>query len=493
MYCKSFNLKYKIKYFILFSIDFSILLSSHAMAREIPTKLLPAEGEKSFTKKLNFIVILCDDMGYSDIGCFGSVKNRTPNIDRMAQEGMCFTSFYVTSGVCSPSRASLMTGCYPMRVGLHENSKGFFVLFPQDQKGLNPTEITIAELLKQQDYATACIGKWHLGDQPEFLPRRQGFDYYYGLPYSNDMKNNPPLPLMRNETVIEAPAVQETLTQRYTQETVKFIHANKDKPFFIYLAHTMPHVPWHASSDFKGKSANGIYGDVIEEIDYSTGKILQTLKESGVDENTLVIFTSDNGGIGRESNLPLSGGKATIMEGGMRVPCVMRWPDGIPAGTSCDEVCTTMDLLPTFARLAGTREPDDRIIDGKDILNLMQNQQGVRSPHQAFYYYFMSQLRAVRSGSWKLHLGLDPMLEKWGGNPTGKCDAALYDLDTDIAEKKNVIDEHPRVVKKLMKLARKARNDIGDYKLQGSGCRASGWVDKPVPLKLIDTGDDIKN
>ena len=461
-------------------------LSFPAIARELPAHLPASEKNISVNQKPNFIVIFCDDMGYSDIGCFGSDKNRTPNIDRMAKEGMRFKSFYVTSGVCSPSRSSLMTGCYPMRVGMHENSKGFFVLFPQDQKGLNPQEITIAELLKQQGYATACIGKWHLGDQPEFLPRQQGFDYYYGLPYSNDMQNNPPLPLMRNETVIEAPAVQETLTQRYTNETVKFIHANKDKPFFIYLPHTMPHLPWHASSDFRGKSANGIYGDVIEEIDDSTGKILEALKESGVDGNTLIVFTSDNGGI-RQNNIPLSGGKATILEGGMRVPCVMRWPDRIPAGESCDEVCSTMDLLPTFARLAGTNKPGDRIIDGKDIVNLMLHKKGSKSPHKAFYFYFMSQLRAVRSGPWKLHLGLDPMLEKWSGDPTGKCYAALYNLETDIAEKKNVIEEHPRVVEKLMKLAEKARHDIGDYKLQGSGCRASGWVENPVPLKLIKT------
>lgn len=447
-------------------------------------------GSKSGDKP-NFIIIFCDDMGYSDIGCFGAKTHRTANIDRMAQEGACFRSFYVTSGVCSPSRASLMTGCYPMRVGMHENSKGFFVLFPQDQKGLNPTEITIAELLKQQDYATACIGKWHLGDQPAFLPRRQGFDYYYGLPYSNDMRKNPPLPLMRNETVIEAPAVQETLTQRYTDEAVKFIHAHKDKPFFIYLPHTMPHVPWHASSDFKGKSANGLYGDVIEEIDDSTGKILQALKEAGVDDNTLVVFTSDNGGIRRQSNAPLSGSKATIMEGGMREPCVMRWPGKIPAGTHCDQLCTTMDLLPTFARLAGTTEPKDRIIDGKDILDLMLRPEEARSPHPAFYYYFMSQLRAVRSGRWKLHLGLDPMLEKWHGNPTGKCDAALYDLETDIGEKKNVMAAHPEVVKKLLQFAQKARADIGDYQRQGSGCRASGWVENPVPLTLADSPDDI--
>jgi len=213
------------------------------------------------------------------------------------------------------------------------------------------------------------------------------------------------------------------------------------------------------------------------------------LKESGVDDNTLVVFTSDNGGI-RRNNKPLSGSKATIMEGGMRVPCVMRWPAQIPAATNCDEVCSTMDLLPTFAKLAGTTKPNDRIIDGKDILKLMQSKKGAKSPHKAFYYYFMSQLRAVRSGPWKLHLGLDPMLEKWGGNPTGKCEAALYNLETDIAEKNNVIEAHPGVAKKLMKLAEKARQDIGDYKLEGTSCRESGWVEEPVPLELVHTGND---
>ncbi len=475
--------KKRISVFITFCTSLILSVCFKAIARDHPSMGSYPAMISSKAPKPNFIIISCDDMGYSDIGCFGSDKNRTPNIDRMAAEGMRFKSFYVTSGVCSPSRASLMTGCYPMRVGMHENSKGFYVLFPQDQKGLHPKEVTIAEKLKKQDYATACIGKWHLGDQPEFLPRQQGFDYYYGLPYSNDMRENPPLPLIRNETVIEAPAFQETLTQRYTIETINFIHTNKDKPFFIYLAHTMPHLPWHVSADFKGKSANGMYGDVIEEIDHSTGKILEALKEAGVDDNTVIVFTSDNGGI-RRNNHPLSGGKATIMEGGMRVACVMRWPGKIPAGASCDEICTTMDLLPTFARLAGSREPDDRIIDGKNILDLMQQKKGARSPHGAFYYYFMSQLRAVRSGPWKLHLGLDPMLEKWNGSPTGQCVAALYNLDSDIAEKENIIEDHPRVVKRLMKLAEKARQDIGDYKLQGSGIRAGGWVENPVPLKL---------
>ncbi|MGM0573779.1 MAG: sulfatase family protein [Bacteroidota bacterium] len=460
--------------------------TASAMSTNTPT---PDEA-RADAPKPNFIVIFCDDMGYSDIGCFGSEKNSTPNIDRMAKEGMRFTSFYVTSGVCSPSRASLMTGCYPKRVGLHKGAKGFFVLLPKDQKGLNPKEITIAEILKEQDYATACIGKWHLGDQSKFLPTNQGFDYYYGLPYSNDMRKNPPLPLLRNETVIEAPAIQETLTQRYTDEAVKFIEENKDNPFFLYLPHTFPHVPLYASPAFKGKSDNGLYGDVIEEIDYSTGKILETLEKAGIDDNTLVVFTSDNGATRRGSNKPLSGGKATIMEGGMRMPCVMRWPNQIPAGTACDEVTTTMDLLPTFARLAGGKEPSDRIIDGKNIIDLMQNKKRAKSPHEAFYYYFMSQLRAVRSGKWKLHLGLDPMLEKWSGDPTGKCEAALYDLEADIGEKNNVIDEHPRVARKLRKLAVKAKKDIGDYQVPGSGCRESGWVENPVPLTMDETGDN---
>lgn len=458
-------------------------MAGGVLANSLPGMAAKKDAGVKAGRKPNFIVIFCDDLGYGDIGCFGAKKNRTPAIDKMASEGARFTDFYVTCGVCSPSRASLMTGCYPMRVGLHENSKGFFVLFPVDKKGLAPSEITMAEILKKQSYATACIGKWHLGDQDKFLPTRQGFDYYYGLPYSNDMKN-PPLPLMRNETVIEAPANQETLTQRYTEEAVKFIRANKENPFFIYLPHTMPHVPWFASDQFRGKSANGIYGDVIEEIDFSTGRILKALKDCQIDSDTVVVFTSDNGGIRRGSNAPLSGGKATIMEGGMRVPCVMRWPGTIPAGLECDAVSSTMDLLPTFSRLAGGREPQDRIIDGRDILPLMVGAEGAESPHEAFYYYFMSQLRAVRSGKWKLHLGLDPMLEKWNGKPTGKCEAALYDLKTDIGEKKNVIDAHPGVVKKLMALAQKARKDIGDYQQKGTGCRASGWVENPVARKM---------
>ena len=438
----------------------------------------------------NFIVIFCDDLGYGDIGCFGSKKHRTPNIDRMAAEGMRFTSFYVTSGVCSPSRSSLMTGCYPRRVNMHQDHNNLCVLFPRGKKGLNPKEITIAEVLKQKDYATACVGKWHLGDQPEFLPTRQGFDYYYGIPYSNDMGgrkggNRPPLPLLRNETVIEAPANQRTLTKRYTEEVVKFITANKDKPFFVYLPHTMPHLPIFASKDFEGKSANGKFGDAVEEIDWSTGQILETLKQLGIDKNTLVVFTSDNGaarGPGG-SNGPLSGWKGSTMEGGMREPCVMRWPGKIPAGAACDELAITMDLLPTFAKLAGTNPPADRIIDGRDIGALMFGRKDAKSPHDVFYYYQMDQLQAVRSGKWKLHLALKPKKRNWG-KPIDESTLELYDLKADIAEKNNVADKHPNVVKRLGALAEKARIDLGDTGRPGANQRPAGMVVTPKPLTM---------
>lgn len=439
----------------------------------------------------NFIVIFCDDLGYGDIGCFGSQKNRTPHIDRMAAEGMRFTSFYVTSGVCSPSRASLMTGCYPLRVGMDENFQGYWVLFPSDKKGLNPAEITIAEALKKQGYATACIGKWHLGDQKEFLPTRQGFDYYYGIPYSNDMgkeqdPNLPPLPLMRNEEVIEAPADQNTLTRRYTEEAVAFIKKNKDTPFFLYLPHTMVHYPLHAGAAFRGKSVNGIYGDAVEEIDWSTGEILSALKELEIDKNTMVVFTSDNGATRRGSNAPLSGYKAGVQEGSMREPCIMRWPGKIPAGTSCEEIATTMDLLPTFVSLAGAKIPKDRIIDGKNMQDLLFGKNGAKSRYKAFYYYFMSQLQAVRSGRWKLYLALEKKQYGWT-RKTVKCAAELFDLENDIAEKYNVIHEHPDVVARLTVLAEEARRDIGDYQQRGKNQRQAGWVEHPKKL-ILKTG-----
>jgi len=437
----------------------------------------------------NFIIIFCDDLGYGDIGCFGSTKHRTPNIDKMAAEGMRFTSFYVTSGVCTPSRSSLMTGCYPRRVNMHQSARGEWVLFPVGKRGLNPDEITIAEVLKGQGYATACVGKWHLGDQPQFLPTKQGFDYYFGIPYSNDMgskqrKQNPPLPLLRNEKVIEAPADQNTLTKRYTEEVVKFITQNKDKPFFVYLPHTMPHNPVHSSDAFRGKSANKGYGDCVEEIDWSTGQILETLKNLGIDENTLVVFTSDNGAASRwgGSNLPLSGFKGSTMEGGMREPCVIRWPGKIPAGKSCDELACTMDLLPTFAKLAGTKPPTDRIIDGKDIQPLMRGKKDAKSPHEAFYYYFRDQLQAVRSGKWKLHL--ERTQKPRGNQKSRKIPAKLYDLNADIAEKKNIAENNPDVVKHLLALAEKAREDLGDADRKGENQRPAGLTVTPKPLVM---------
>ena len=436
----------------------------------------------------NFIVIFIDDMGYGDLGCFGSTKNRTPNIDRMAAEGMTFTDFYVACSVCTPSRAALLTGCYPRRVNMHQDEKNLCVLFPGARKGLNPKEVTIAEMLKTRGYNTACIGKWHLGDHPDFLPTRQGFDSYYGIPYSNDMHRKPiPLPLMRDETVIEAPVEQSTLTRRYTEEAIKFIRQSQASktPFFLYLPHAMVHLPLYASADFKGKSANGLYGDATEELDWSTGLILNTLESLGIDDNTLVIFTSDNGSTGRNggSNVPLNGRKGRTDEGGMRVPCVMRYPGKIPANTVCSEVSGTLDLLPTFAALSGAAVPQDRIIDGRDIWPLMSGAAHAKSPHEAFYYYQMDQLQCVRSGKWKLHLPLASKKRNWG-KPEGATPAKLFDLSQDIHEDHDVSAQYPDVVKRLLILADKMRYDIGDVDWQGENQRPAGWVDQAQPQLL---------
>ena len=418
---------------------------------------------KKAAEKPNFVVIFTDDQGYEDIGCFGSPLIKTPNLDKMAAEGRKFTDFYVAASVCSPSRAALLTGCYPPRVGVTK------VLFPRDNVGLNPKEETIADILKGRGYATACIGKWHLGHLPEFLPRKHGFDYYYGIPYSNDMtidakmkladglvlregmtvekiRNEKPkknwVPLLRNEEVVEYPADQTTLTKRYTEEAVKFIKANRDEPFFLYLPHTMPHIPLFASEKFKGTSKRGLYGDTIEEIDWSVGQILGTLKELGLDENTLVVYTSDNGpwklnGGRGGSAVPLRGYKFSTYEGGMREPCIMRWPGRIPEDTVCAEVCGTIDLLPTLAKLAGGEAPSDRVIDGGDIWPLMAGKLGAKSPHEAYYYYKGTRLEAVRCGNWKLIRKKQP---------------ELYALWEDISEEKNLASEHHDVVERLSDL-----------------------------------------
>ena len=439
----------------------------------------------------NFIVVFCDDLGYGDLGCYGSTKNRTPNIDRMATEGVRFTSFYSSSPVCTPSRSSLMTGCYARRVGMHEAETGHWVLIPRNRRGLNPDEVTLPEVLKSKGYATACIGKWHLGDQPPHLPTKHGFDHYYGIPYSNDMQNkgrgDPPLPIVRGETVIEAPADQTTLTQRYTREVIEFIEKHQNKPFFVYLPHTFPHLPLFASPDFHGRSANGRYGDSVEEIDWSTGEILNTLKRLGLDEKTLVIFTSDNGSNGRNggSNAPLAGAKGSTMEGGMRVPMIARWPGQLPAGKTVDALASTMDLLPTFANIAGAALPKARI-DGHDIRPLLQADPNAISPYEVFYYYRRRQLQAIRWGDWKWHLPLEATFPNWTsatqrskGRP-GK----LVNLSEDLREKNDVSARHADVLKRMKGFADAAITSIGNEAANGSAQRSALDLPESSPLLL---------
>jgi arylsulfatase A len=442
----------------------------------------------------NFILISADNLGFGDWGCFGSTDHRTPHTDRMATEGMRLTHFYSSSGVCTPSRASLMTGCYSQRVGLHVGGDGSCVLMPLDSKGLHPDEIAIARLLSDAGYATACVGKWHLGDQKAFLPTSHGFDSYFGVPYSDDMTPRdsqpawPPLPLMRDQSVIEAPVDRDYLTKRYADETVRLIHEHKDRPFFIYLAHSMPGSTKRpfASPDFQGASDNGPYGDSIEEMDWATGQILNALKECGIDERTMVMTTSDHGCVHHEPNQgstgPLKGWGYDTSEGGMRPPCVVRWPGQIPVGSECQQITSVMDILPTFASLAGIETPDDRIIDGHDISALLHAQPDATSAYdeRGFFYYQMSQLQAVRSGPWKLYL---PLQEKLVGISGIKepCAAELYNICDDITETQEVSAEYPDIVARLMVLADAAREDLGDLDQLGSGQRAAGWVDDPQP------------
>lgn len=431
----------------------------------------------------NFILINIDDLGYADIGPFGSKLNRTPALDRMAQEGRKLTCFYAAP-VCSPSRASLMTGCYPKR-----SLSIPHVLFPGNDVGLAPAETTVAELLKQQGYATACIGKWHLGDQPEFLPRQQGFDYYFGLPYSNDMgpaedgvksnlgapipkrkgkgRGQPPLPLLRNETVLQRILAhdQTTLVTRYTQEAVKFIREHQNERFFLYLPHSAVHFPIYPGKAFQGKSKNGIYGDWVEEVDWSAGQVLDTVRELGLSENTLVIFTSDNGGTKRAVNAPLRGFKGSTWEGGMRGPTIAWWPGKIPAGTETDAITSMMDILPTFVKLAGGGLPTDRKLDGADIWPILAGQPGAKSPHDVFYYYRGLKLEAVRSGPWKLHLARKE----------------LYNLEADIGETTNVALGNPMVVERLHALTALMKEDLGLDRI-GPGCRPLGKVSNAQPI-----------
>jgi arylsulfatase A-like enzyme len=449
--------------------------------------------------KPNFVVILVDDMGYGDIGPFGSKLNRTPNLDRMAKEGMKLTSFYAAP-VCTPSRAQMMTGCYAKRVSMP------LVIFPACPTGLSAREHTVAGLLKEEGYATMAIGKWHLGDQPKFLPTRRGFDHYLGLPYSNDMGGptnvpakkaatkkatgeatpRPLLPLLRDQKVIEAPADQDTLTARYTEEAVRFITAKKDHPFFLYLPHTAVHVPLHPGTAFKGKSANGIYGDWVEEVDWSVGRVLDTLRDLKLAERTLVLFTSDNGpwltqGANGGVAGPLHGGKGTTWEGGMREPTIAWWPGRISAQSECDAPMSEVDVLPTLVKLAGGEVPRDRRIDGKDIWPLLSGQTKT-SPHEALFYFNGLKLEAVRSGPWKLAIAPQGTGQpKEAAEPVKHTGPRLYNLDADIGELTDVAEQHPDVVSRLHKLTQEMDADLGVIG-NGPGVRPADRVAHPQPL-----------
>lgn len=453
----------------------------------------------------NFIVINIDDLGYADIGPFGGT-NRTPNLDRLAAEGRKLTSHYAAP-VCSPSRAALMTGSYPKRALPTPH-----VLFPAAAVGLNPNERTIAEILKDAGYATACVGKWHLGDQAPFLPTRQGFDRFFGLPYSNDMgprnegaKSNfgaspapaktgqpkkgqpakqaasdetgirgdqPPLPLLENDKVIARVRAEDqlTLTRRYTEQAVAFIRERRDRPFFLYLAHNAVHFPLYPSDNFRGRSPNGLLGDWVQEVDWSVGQLVDALRELRIDQNTLVLFVSDNGGPLNHgaNNRPLRGSKGSTLEGGIRVPAIAWWPGRIPAGSSTDAMSSMMDVLPTFAKLAGARVPTDRKLDGVDLWPVLTGSPA-QPPRDTFLYFRGLTLDAVRSGPWKLHL----------------AKRELYHLGDDIGEAANVADKHPDVVQRLTALADATKSDLGREGM-GPGCRPLGRVEAPQPLIAAD-------
>jgi arylsulfatase len=439
-------------------------------------------------KSPNVVLILMDDLGYGDLSCYGALQYKTPNLDQMAKQGIRFTNFLAPSAVCSASRAGLLTGCYPNRIGISG------ALFPDSKKGLNPEETTIAELFKQKGYSTAIFGKWHLGHLKEFLPLQQGFDEYFGLPYSNDMWPNDylggpakpnsfqyscgPLPLINgNDKVGEIRTMedQSQLTRLYTEKAVQFIKKNKNKPFFLYLPHSMPHVPIAASEKFRGKSKAGIYGDVMMEMDWSVGQIFKTLSNEGIESNTIVIFLSDNGPWRNFGNHAGSSGglreaKQTVFEGGQRVPCLIEWKGQTPEGLVCNSLASSIDLLPTLASLCSLQLPKNKI-DGVDISVLLLGKDD-ESPRKYFYYYYdENSLKAVRHNDWKLVLphtsktyekdvpgkdGLPGMVSQIS------VPLALYDLRQDPSERYDVKELYPSIMKELQKVADTAREDLGD-------------------------------
>ena len=431
-------------------------------------------------KSPNIIIMFMDDMGYADIGPFGARNYPTPNLDLMAKEGRKFTDFYVTQAVCSASRAGLLTGCYNVRIGI------LGALSHKSNHGLNPNEVTIAEICKQKGYATGCFGKWHLGHHKKFLPMQHGFDEYFGLPYSNDMwpyhpgvlhlpmeerlKKWPHLPLIEGNKIVN-PRVsgkdQEQLTKQYTERAVSFIEKNKDQPFFAYIPHSMVHVPLYVSEQFKGKSGVGLFGDVMMEVDWSVGQIMNVLRKHKLEKNTLFLFTSDNGpwlnyGDHAGSAAPLREGKGTMFEGGCREPTLAWWPGKIPANSVCSEPAMTIDLLPTVAKMIGAKLPGHKI-DGKNILPLMVKE-GAKSPQKAYYFYYGNQLQAVRQAKWKLHFphGYRTMAGKPGGTggiPTNysqaKIGLTLFDLEKDIGELIDLSAEFPEVLERLSAMGKK--------------------------------------
>lgn len=439
----------------------------------------------------NIVIILMDDMGYADIGAFGAKAYPTPNLDRLAREGRIFTDFYVSQAVCSASRSALLTGCYNPRIGIYG------ALFPNSKVGISSEETTLAQLCKRRDYATAIYGKWHLGDHRQFLPLQHGFDEYFGLPYSNDMwpvnqKKLPDLPLIDGNDVVK-PAVthqdQEQLTTWYTEHAVAFIEKNRAKPFFLYVPHSMVHVPLHVSDRFRGKSGVGLYGDVMMEVDWSVGEIVGAIRKQGLERDTLLLFTSDNGpwlsyGDHAGSAGPLREGKGTMFDGGCRESTIFWGPGRVPAGTVCREPAMTIDVLPTVAAMIGAPLPE-RKIDGRDIGALITGLEGTRGPQEAYYFYWGQELQAVRSGRWKLHFphGYTTLNGRKGGTggvpvkyDQARVDLSLFDLESDPGEHADVKEAHSDVVARLQGLADGMRHELGDSatKTKGAGMREPG-------------------
>ena len=487
-----------------------------ALASVATTALFSTAHAATDSTRPNIVIILTDDQGYADVGKFGAEGFETPNLDRMADEGAIFRNFHVAQPICSASRAALLTGCYPNRIGIHG------ALGPHSRVGLSDDEMTLAQLVKQRGYATAMFGKWHLGDSPQFMPLHHGFDIYFGLALSVDMwpdhptliTNLPPtlvqikqeyphLPIwdgdkkFRDEMSIDD---LNHLTTWYTERAVKFIDDNKSRPFFLYLAHSMPHVPLGVSDKFRGKTKRGLYGDVIEEVDWSVGQILDTLKRDGIDDNTWVIFTSDNGpwlcyGNHAGSAKPLREGKFTNWEGGTREPCIMRWPGHIPAGADTWDMLMTIDLFPTIAHLIDAPLPQHKI-DGLDVWPIISHQPHAKNPHSAYWFYYgVNQLQAVTSsdGRWKLQF--PHTYETLAGRPGGRDGVPapyshaeikheeLYDLVHDISETTDVSAQHPDIVKRLEAEANLARADLGDTstKQPGPGRRQPGHLPDKKP------------